>query len=209
MTTIANSFQEDRARWIAQRIGIGGGSLLDIGSGTGEMLKLLQEHGRLQIVASDFSPLSKARLRALGFNVVDIDISSPESIKTLDEFDYISICEVLEHTQDPESSLSLLRGKARRAIYFSVPNTGYYPYRVRLLLGRFPVQWRAHPGEHVRYWTLSDMRWWLQQLGVMEDSTIWPYRGWPIFRRIWPGAFAMGLLVEIRTDVDAKAGGFE
>lgn len=198
MSTTPNAFQRDRANWIGARIGSSTGTLLDIGSGTGEMLLLLKERAT-QVLASDFSPLSQARLRELGFQVVELDISNRESVAALEDVDYVTICEVLEHTQDPEASLTLLRGKARRAVYFSVPNTGYYPYRLRLLFGRFPVQWRAHPGEHVRYWTLADMRWWLRQLNLQDVSDIKPYQGWPVLNRICPSLFAMGLLVEVRS----------
>ena len=200
MSSAANEFQRERARWIAERIADSEGALLDVGSGTGEMLLLMRRQG-LEILASDFSPISQTRLRQLGFRVVDIDVSKAESINALTEVDYVTVCEVLEHLQNPEVALTRLRQKARRAVYFSVPNTGYYIYRLRLLFGRFPIQWRAHPGEHVRYWTLADMRWWLAQLGLSAVASIRPYQGWPILRSIWPGAFAMGLLVEVRTDV--------
>lgn len=176
-------------------------SLLDIGSGTGEMLRVLGERRTdLSIVASDFEPTSQARLKQLGYEVLEVDISKSASVRELRDFDYITICEVLEHTQNPEDSLLALKAKARCALYFSVPNTGYYIYRLRLLLGRFPVQWRAHPGEHVRYWTLSDMKWWLERMELSRCSTIKAYRGWPVLNRLWPAAFAMGLIVEVRCE---------
>jgi 2-polyprenyl-3-methyl-5-hydroxy-6-metoxy-1,4-benzoquinol methylase len=197
--SVANSFQIDRARWILSRIRLDSSTtLLDIGSGTGEMLVLFRDAGLKEILASDFSPASKTRLETLGFRVVDVDVSSPTSIESMPGADHITICEVLEHIQNAEAALTALIQKAKVSVFFSVPNTGYYVYRLRLLLGRFPVQWRAHPGEHVRYWTLSDMRWWLSSLGLADRATILPYQGWPILNRLFPGLFSKGLLVEVR-----------
>ena len=83
-------------------------------------------------------------------------------------------------------------------LIFSVPNTGYVAHRKRLLFGSFPLQWRNNPGEHLRFWTLGDMKWWLKQLNLYEKSIIKTYEGFPLLNKLWPGMFAMGIIVIIK-----------
>jgi len=85
-------------------------------------------------------------------------------------------------------------------LIFSVPNTGHYSHRIRLLLGKFPMQWRHHPGEHLRFWCFSDMRWWLMScLKFKEEKfNIIPYNA-PIslLNKIFPSIFSRGILVYV------------
>ena len=59
-------------------------------------------------------------------------------------------------------------------------------HRLRLMLGKFPLQWRTSPGEHVRFWTTSDMHWWLKNvIGLKkEDYKLYHYAGFPILEKI-------------------------
>jgi hypothetical protein len=63
----------------------------------------------------------------------------------------------LEHIIEAELVLTALSRVSDRVLV-SIPNTGYWKYRIRLLAGRFPRQWMIHPAEHVRFWTLADFR---------------------------------------------------
>ena len=63
----------------------------------------------------------------------------------------------------------------------------------RLLLGRFPLQWLAHPGEHLRFWTHVDFLWWANCLGYRVQTAI-PYQGTPFLKRLWPNLFASGIV---------------
>lgn len=197
-----NEFQRERADMILAATR-GTGTLLDIGSGDGAMLDYMRSKSALTIMASDISPMACQHLRQRGFPIVDVDLRSPDAIEALAEVDYISLCEVLEHLHDPESVVARLLGRARNSLVFSVPNTGYYAHRLRLLFGRFPLQWRAHPGEHLRFWTLRDMRWWLEGLGLSAVAKVRPYQRAGLLGGILPGLFARGILVEI---VSSKPG---
>jgi len=70
-------------------------------------------------------------------------------------------------------------------------------YRLRLLFGKFPAQWRVHPGEHVRFWTARDLRWWLLAQGI-ENYKIFYYEGIPLLNKIVPSLFAAGFVVYIQ-----------
>ena len=105
------------------------------------------------------------------------------------QFDYIILSEIIEHLPDPESLLNALRPVARKGIIVSIPNTGYVYHRLRLLLGRFPLQWIVTPGEHLRFWTRTDFHWWARQM-KFRIAREFPYVGAPGLKEVWPSLFA-------------------
>ena len=42
-------------------------------------------------------------------------------------------------------------------------------HRLRYMLGRFPLQWIVNPNEHIRFWTLKDLIWWLDYLNINKQ----------------------------------------
>jgi len=190
-----NPFQFERADWTSKRLSRGA-VVLDVGCGDGGILAHLRETAGIVPVGADVSSYVLEILRKRDIEGVKLDLNAG-GVDSLPEADHFLAFEVLEHVQNPEALLASLLRKSRRSVFFSVPNTGYFAYRLRLLLGRFPMQWRVHPGEHVRFWTLRDMKWWLDQLGWSEQATVHVYRGIPVLNRILPGLFGMGMIVEV------------
>lgn len=191
-----NGFQRFRADWTAARVAPGA-RVMDVGCGDGGILARLRELKAITPVGADVSPYVLAYLEKRGIEAVRLDLKD-SGIASLPTADHILYFEVLEHLPNPEEVLREALAHAGKSVFFSVPNSGYFPYRLRLLLGRFPMQWRVHPGEHLRFWTLADMRWWLRSLGLAERSELVAYRGIPVLNRLWPGLFGMGLLCEVR-----------
>ena len=191
-----NGFQLFRAEWSAARVAPGA-RVVDVGCGDGGILARMRELKSIVPLGADVSPFVLAFLEERGIEAVRLDLQSP-GMASLPPADHILFFEVLEHLPNPEEVLRDALGRARKSVFFSVPNSGYFPYRLRMLRGRFPMQWRVHPGEHLRFWTLTDMRWWLRALGVEERSELVAYRGIPVLNRLWPGLFGMGLLCEVR-----------
>ncbi len=191
-----NRFGEYRADWIIGRIE-NGAAVLDIGCGDGSILRHIRERKNIRAIAVENSDVVIGCLKDQGFDAQKLDFEDFESVESLPEADHILLLEVIEHMKNPEKFLRIIETKARRSIIFSVPNSGYFPYRIRLLSGRFPMQWRVHPGEHLRYWTLADMRRWLRDLGYLEFSTLHCYEGIPLLNRVWGSMFSMGIIVEI------------
>jgi methionine biosynthesis protein MetW len=189
-------FQRDRAEWALRRIEKGG-KVLDIGCGDGSILRHMATRKEIVPVGADISENVLRKLEAMGVGVFKFDIEK-DSPELLPECDHILLFEVLEHLKNPEDLLPRMLKKAGKSVFVSVPNTGYFPYRIRLLLGSFPVQWRIHPGEHLRFWTYRDFQWWLAQLGMKERSETGCYQGIPIANRIFPNLFGMGIIAEIR-----------
>jgi methionine biosynthesis protein MetW len=191
-----NAFQLDRAQWIAVRV-LPGSRVLDVGCGDGGILAHLRDRKGIVPMGADLSPYVLEFLKARGMEPVRVDLSET-GLASLPGADHVLFLEVLEHMQNPEEILKQALSKASVSVFFSVPNTGYFPYRLRLLGGRVPMQWRVHPGEHVRFWTLADMRWWLDQLGLGGRYELKAYRGIPVLNRIWPAMFGMGLICEVK-----------
>ena len=171
-------------------------SVLDLGCGEGVFIKYLEERAGIKGVGVDSSDKILDQAKSIGVPTIKMDITDLDGVKSLPEFDYIIGFEIIEHLSCPEGLLNCLRGKARKAMFFSIPNTGYYAHRLRLLFGKFPLQWASHPGEHLRFWTVSDVKWWLKSANFNIES-LELYEGIPILNKIFPSLFAQGVVFKI------------
>lgn len=191
-----NSFQKKRADLLIGEIDKND-SILDIGCGDGRILAYLMGKGHQgEALGVDSSDYVLERARAKGINVLKKDIRNINQLDNLPAHDVVILFEVLEHMVNSEDLLVWAYNRARKAVLFSVPNTGFIVYRLRLLLGRFPLQWRVHPSEHLRFWTLRDMKWWLGELGY-KFFKLYIYEGVPLFNKFWPSLFGQGLFIYI------------
>jgi 2-polyprenyl-3-methyl-5-hydroxy-6-metoxy-1,4-benzoquinol methylase len=196
---IITPFQRQRADWILRHIAADS-SLMDIGCGDGGVLLYLKDQvPSLRCTAVDYSQEALEFLRSRGLQTSTVDLNDLQTVEALPETDYIVLFEILEHLQFSEKVLLTLRRKARKGLFFSIPNSGYFPYRLRLLSGRFLMQWRIQPNEHLRFWTYRDLRWWLGQLGLLDHSTVHLYEGVPGLNALWGSMFAMGMVVYVET----------
>jgi len=187
-----SAFQLDRAQAIGGAVPEGV-SVLDVGCGDGAILQYLIEHKVVDAHGVDISERAVAHCRAQGLDVRLVDVTQSEALNALAEYDYIILSEIIEHIPAPEGLLDSLRSHVRQAFIVSVPNTGYIWHRLRLLLGHFPLQWLAHPGEHLRFWTHVDFLWWADWLGYRVRAAI-PYQGTPFLKCLWPNLFASGIV---------------
>ncbi|MBN1965882.1 MAG: methyltransferase domain-containing protein [Anaerolineae bacterium] len=173
-----------------------GAKVLDLGCGDGAVLGYLVEKRGIDAYGLDISQQAVDFCRAQGLHVDLADINQPIGRDVADHYDAIIMSEIIEHIPDPERLLDSLRDRADLLIV-SIPNTGFYQHRLRLLLGRFPLQWVVTPGEHLRFWTLTDFRWWAQQMGfriVHQEA----YMGTPGLRRWWPTLFGQGMVYALK-----------
>lgn len=192
-----NSFQKWRADFLLRYLR-NNDSVMDVGCGDGVILVYLRNHRSLgQLIGIDSSAVAISKARQRGIEVIQGDISKPSSLPAeIGEFDYVLLLEVLEHLPNSEELLNWALNHVQKALIFSVPNTGFIVHRLRLLLGRFPLQWKAHPSEHLRFWTIADMKWWLNQLGF-KNYKLDSYEGIPVLNKIWPTLFSQGMIVVI------------
>lgn len=173
-------------------------TIMDIGCADGSVLKYIRERAEIsKAIGVDVSEFALKKAEEFGVETVRADISDPKNLDELEDSDYILALEVLEHIQDSESFLGIMLKKAKEGVFFSFPNTGFYTYRLRFLFGKFPMQWRVHPGEHLRFWTSRDLKWWLKAQDI-KNYKIFYYEGVPVLNKIVPSLFAAAFVVYIR-----------
>lgn len=174
-----------------------GDAVLDLGVGDGALLEFMIDERQISGYGLDVSPKAVEFCQARGLNVLLYDINRPiaDALEVFPgvAFDWVILSEIIEHIADPETLLLSVMPLVRKGIIVSIPNTGFHQHRLRLMLGRFPLQWVVTPGEHLRFWTRADFRWWASQLGFQVTSEI-PYEGTPILKDLLPGLFAAGLI---------------
>ncbi|OGO54089.1 MAG: hypothetical protein A2Z32_13145 [Chloroflexi bacterium RBG_16_69_14] len=141
-----------------------GETLLDIGCGEGTGIAYLMERTGVVGVGLDISSVAVEMARSKGVDARVADIMAPDFAPDR-TYDTVLISEVLEHIAEPERVVTGVRDHVGQRIILTFPNIAFLPHRLRLLFGSFPVQWGWHPGEHLRFWSLSDFAWWLDQLG--------------------------------------------
>jgi 2-polyprenyl-3-methyl-5-hydroxy-6-metoxy-1,4-benzoquinol methylase len=194
-----SKWQKWRADFVlAELKGQEGVSFVDVGGGGGSIAKYLIEHipGSSAVVA-DASEHALSGARANGLETILIkNLGNAEERKKIEDADYMLALEVLEHIPNAEEVLLDLMGKARRGVFFSFPNSGFFVHRFRLLFGKFPLQWKVHPGEHVRFWTARDLTWWLSALGL-RGARVYFYGGIPLLNAMIPSWCAAGMLVAL------------
>lgn len=175
-------------------------SIIDVGCGDGAVLKYIKERANIsRATGVDVSSFALDKAKDFGIETIQADIQDLDFVADVPSADYVLMFEVLEHIHDSESFLNYMLEKAKKGVFFSFPNTGFFIYRLRLLFGKFPLQWRLHPREHIRFWTYADLKWWLGALGH-RDYRICTYKGIPILNRLWPSLFASGFLVYLKKE---------
>jgi len=192
-----SDFQKERANIILNHLE-DKTSIKDIGCGDGAILNYLSKHIKFsKIYGVDVSDIVLEYINKLGFIPIKLDINNLNEIKKLPTTECTLALEILEHLSNPEEVLLELLKTTDKKLIFSIPNTGFIGHRLRLLFGSFPLQWRTHPAEHLRFWTYKDIKWWLKELELYKNLKIYLYEGIPILNKICSSLFAMGILVVI------------
>jgi len=163
----AERMDEHKFQLIA-RLVESGSTVLDIGCGTGNLLAYLQEVRGVKAHGMEISERACEVAREKGIEVIQADVSQYD--QPFPQVDYIVMSEVSEHLPNPEAVFCRVKGRFRKRLLVDVPNTGALNERLRLLMGRFPRQWVFHPGEHLRFWTVTDFLFMCRQLGLEVEN---------------------------------------
>ena len=171
-------------------------TLKDIGCGEGSfLLELMKKVSFKKVYGVDLSANALDFIKNKNIEVLEAQIMNHDVRKCLPNSDYSILLELLEHTTEPEQILLDTISTTNEKVIFSVPNTGYLAHRLRLLFGSFPLQWRRNPSEHLRFWTVRDMKWWLTELKLIKYSEIRLYEGIPLLNKLAPPIFGAGIVV--------------
>jgi methionine biosynthesis protein MetW len=171
-----------------------GASVLDVGCGDGVMLEHFQSTRGVKAIGIDVSAEAVRRACARGIDA---------RVQTLGElgssgaaFDHVVMSEVVEHVADAERFVADAWAVTRRSLWVTFPNIAYFPHRLRLLSGKFPVQWVVFPGEHLRFWSIPDFTAWLSSLSLPATRIV-ASNGFTLLRlhRAWPNLFANQVVV--------------
>jgi SAM-dependent methyltransferase len=141
-----------RMSFIEHATGLARGSLLDVGSGTGEVLMVAHERGWTpQGVEPERTAAEMARGRGLNVEIAALEESGlPEA-----SFDVVSAFHVLEHIPDSRAFLQTLRRWARPGgfVAIEVPNFNSVQRR------RMRENWSGlRPREHIVHFTPETLR---------------------------------------------------
>ena len=166
-------------------------TVLDIGCGDGAFLFYVKERKKINELGIDISNTGVKRARDKGVNAL---VKKIEELDHTQRYDCVTMSEVIEHVPNAEYFFQTAFTLAKRKLIITLPNTGYYTYRLRLLFGSFPVQWVQHPAEHLRFWTIRDFKRWIKSLkieGYDGNLKIIPSNGFPylFLHRLWPNMF--------------------
>jgi len=124
------------------------GSLLDIGSGTGDLLNAASAKG-WDVLGVELSPYAAQYAKQrYGVDVLVGDLYSVELPK--ERFDVVTMVEVIEHLADPLAAIKKASGSLRPGglLYLTTPN--FHGIGVRLLGADAAGIW---PREHLYYFT--------------------------------------------------------
>lgn len=179
-----------------------GWSVLEIGCGDGLLLYTLKKQ-RLNIseLGVDCSSVAVEKARQRGVQARQMDaINEKNRLLELGKFHCVILAEVLEHIQEAEELLRAAGELAEKYVLVTVPNTGHLRHRLRLLCGKFPIVLvQHHIREHIRFWTVIDFVWWVQQLGF-EVFAMRSVQGTKRFHlhTLWPSLFSDQILYVLR-----------
>lgn len=129
-------------------------SILDVGCNDGALLHWLQKNKQTSGRGIELSQSGVAECLAKGLSVIQGNADTDLEYYPDQSVDYIILSQTLQALHNPKAVLEQLVRIGRRAVV-SVPNFGYWPNRLHLLLkGRMPVtkelayEWYDTPNIH-------------------------------------------------------------
>ncbi|WP_020561106.1 class I SAM-dependent methyltransferase [Thiofilum flexile] len=144
--------------------------VLELGCAGGEMSELLKSMCQASIIGFDKNPQLAWRAQRFCDYVFTEDLDDPHSLDALEgeKFDVVTLTDVLEHLQHPESLLERIKPLLldEGEVLISVPNVAHASIRLELLAGNFAYEKAGILDEtHLHFFTLDSLRTLIQQCG--------------------------------------------
>lgn len=134
-----------------------GETVLDVGCATGYLGEALRRAKGCRVVGVDIDAAAAIRAAEVLDEAFVWDIESDDPLPVPQGvFDRIILGDVLEHLRRPDRALARLVAYLREGgtMIASIPNVGYLPVRVSIVLGRFEYQDLGHfDRTHLRFFT--------------------------------------------------------
>jgi methionine biosynthesis protein MetW len=153
-----------------------GSRVLDVGSGDGELLRLLAETRDVDGRGIEISREGVNRCVAKGLAVIQGDADIDLADYPDDAFDYVILSQTLQATRRPRWVLEQMLRIGRNAIV-SFPNFGHWKIRLEILMrGRMPItenlpeSWYETPNIH--FCTIRDFVELTRKLDVRMDRAV-------------------------------------
>jgi methionine biosynthesis protein MetW len=139
-----------------------GARVLDVGCGTGELLKLLEEKKLVDGRGVELSQSGVNFCVAKGLSVIQGDADHDLANYPDQAFDYAILSQTLQATRRPKEVLEELLRIARHVIV-SFPNFGHWRIRWQILVhGRMPITWNLpeawYETPNIHFCTIADFR---------------------------------------------------
>lgn len=154
--------------------------VLELGCGDGSMSRLMREQCQAHIIGIERNPETVWQAQRFCDYVFTEDLDEPHSLDALEgeKFDVITLADVLEHVQHPDSLLQRLRPLLldEGQLLLSVPNIAHASVRLELLNGHFDY---ASAGildaSHLKFFTEDSLKALLESAGytVHEVDYTW------------------------------------
>ena len=172
-------------------------NVMDIGCGNGILLEYLRDKKWCNFLAVEDSDVAIKIMEKKGMRVQKASVYDVIEWGALGTYwDYIILCEVIEHLRDPEVVLREL-SRFTRNIVFSVPNTGLLPLRLAMLNGHMFAQC----SDHIRFWTYKDMPIWLEKHGFTDNIVSIKVgdndRRWRLLTKLFPNLFGVRIVCKL------------
>jgi methionine biosynthesis protein MetW len=135
--------------------------VLDVGCGVGSLGQSLTKEKNCEVWGVDVSnnAIRKAEEKGVKTSICDIDLGLKFNN---DYFDYVILCDILEHVYRPRFVLEEALCVAAGSVIVASPNVAYWIARLQLLLGRFPraplfgYEWYNTP--HIHLFSYRDFK---------------------------------------------------
>jgi len=194
-----------------------GWRVFQLDGGPGMLAERMVKERGAEVVMTDLTHEATARARARGLNASQLYIAEGDIPHPDASFDAVVSDSAIEHHFDPARSFDELARvlKPGGTFILCLPNIAHWRHRWWLARGRFPYV-PATPSDfsHLRFFTLNEIRIWLQERNVTIEhvdgsASLWVrtglYPAWLRRRRLrpwytrlarrWPTLFARDLIV--------------
>jgi methionine biosynthesis protein MetW len=143
-----------------------GSTLLDVGIGDGIVAEYLSKKLSAVVYGLDISETACRKAKEKGINSKVMDINYGLQLQSGEIYDYVLLMEVIEHTVQPEKVVKDAVNHAKKGVIITIPNSGYFRWRIHLLRGYTPRQSYTH----LHFWSIKDFEIWCGMLGISIKS---------------------------------------